>query len=118
MAINIKTLTIDSHITIGGERVRLRGLDEDNGLIVRFPAEYVKASDVELIPITPALLGELGFERVAKSFYEEHFLGGFKLEWWGQSEYWECCEATVRVRYLHELESLYYLIYEEKLIKD
>lgn len=61
MSIDIRQLTIGSHIAINGKRERVRGLDEDNGLIIRFPAEYVMASEVEPIPITPALLKELGF---------------------------------------------------------
>jgi len=62
MAIDIKSLRIGSHILVDGERERVRGLDEDNGLIVRFPAEYVLVSEVEPIAITPELLKELGFE--------------------------------------------------------
>ena len=52
MAVDIKTLRVGSHILVNGKRERVRGLDEDNGLIVRFPAEYVMAYDVEPIPLT------------------------------------------------------------------
>lgn len=62
MSIDINTLRIGAHISIGGKRERVRGLDEDNGLIVRFPAEYVSASEAEPISLTPGLLTELGFE--------------------------------------------------------
>ncbi len=62
MAVDVKTLTIGSHILVNGKRERVRGLDEDNGLIIRFPAEYVNANEVEPIPLTPALLEELGFK--------------------------------------------------------
>lgn len=62
MAVDIKSLRIDSHILINGKRERVRGLDEDNGLIVRFPAEYVSANEVEPIPITSDRLKELGFK--------------------------------------------------------
>lgn len=62
MAVDVKSLRIGSHILVNGKRERVRGLDEDNGLIVRFPAEYVNANGVEPIPITPELLKELGFE--------------------------------------------------------
>ena len=61
MAVNVKQLRIGSHILVNGKRERVRGLDEDNGLIIRFPAEYVNANDVEPIAITPGLLEELGF---------------------------------------------------------
>lgn len=62
MAVDVKTLTIGSHILVNGKRERVRGLDEDNGLIIRFPAEYVMANEAEAISITSALLKELGFE--------------------------------------------------------
>ena len=62
MAVDIKTLRIGSHILVNGKRERVRGLDEDNGLIVRFPAEYVNANEVEPIAITAELLKELGFK--------------------------------------------------------
>lgn len=62
MAVDIKTLRIGSHILVNGKRERVRGLDEDNGLIIRFPAEYVNANEVEPIPITHELLEELGFK--------------------------------------------------------
>ena len=61
MAVNVKQLRIGSHILVDGKRERVRGLDEDNGVIVRFPAEYVNASEVEPIAITAELLEELGF---------------------------------------------------------
>ena len=62
MAVDVKQLRVGSHILVDGKRERVRGLDEDNGLIIRFPAEYVNANEVEAISITPALLKELGFE--------------------------------------------------------
>lgn len=62
MAVDIKSLRIGSHILVNGKRERVRGLDEDNGLIVRFPAEYVMANMVEPIAITAELLEELGFK--------------------------------------------------------
>lgn len=62
MAVDVKQLRIGSHIAINGKRERVRGLDEDNGLIVRFPAEYVLTSEAEPIAITPELLKELGFK--------------------------------------------------------
>ncbi len=61
MSIDIKTLRIGSHILVGGKRERVRGLDEDNGLIIRFPAEYVMANEVEPIKIAPEILTEIGF---------------------------------------------------------
>lgn len=69
--IDIRTLIIGSHVEYEGKRERIRGLDEDNGLIVRFPAEYVSVDKVKPIPITPELLTGLGFEDCTKCFYEE-----------------------------------------------
>ena len=71
--IDIKTLRVGSHILVNGKRERVRGLDEDNGLIIRFPAEYVNANEVEPIPITPDLLKELGFEDYKKTKYREYY---------------------------------------------
>lgn len=68
MEIDIKTLHIGAHINVNGKRERVRGLDEDNGLMIRFPAEYVNASEVEPIPITSALLEELGFEERRREY--------------------------------------------------
>ena len=62
MAVDVKQLRVGSHILVNGKRERVRGLDEDNGLIIRFPAEYAMANEVEPIPITTELLKELGFE--------------------------------------------------------
>ena len=39
MTVDVKQLRIGSHILVDGKRERVRGLDEDNGLIIRFPAE-------------------------------------------------------------------------------
>lgn len=62
MAVDVKQLRVGSHILVNGKRERVRGLDEDNGLIIHFPAEYVMANEVEPIPITAELLSELGFK--------------------------------------------------------
>lgn len=35
MAVDVKSLRIGSHILVDGKRERVRGLDEDNGLIAR-----------------------------------------------------------------------------------
>ncbi len=70
--IDAKTLQIGSHVLCNGKRERVRGLDEDNGLIIRFPAEYVHASEVEPILITGILLKELGFDK--REWSDEHTL--------------------------------------------
>lgn len=43
MSINVRQLHVGAHVLVNGKRERVRGVDEDNGLIVRFPAEYVSA---------------------------------------------------------------------------
>ena len=133
MAIDVKTLRIGSHILVDGKRERVRGLDEDNGLIIRFPAEYVLASEVEPIAITPELLKELGFEDHEYdngNLWEWRFDGLYKaygyLEfdedtttlWRGRLWHMKEIETEFRVEYLHELENLFYMFYEKELISD
>lgn len=77
MSINVRQLHVGAHVLVNGKCERVRGVDEDNGLIVRFPAEYVSACDVEPIAITPELLTELGFEN-----WSEPFVG--KDKWRGK----------------------------------
>ena len=73
MSINVRQLHVGAHVLVNGKRERVRGIDEDNGLIVRFPAEYVSACDVEPIAITPELLTELGFEVVKTTSYRIYY---------------------------------------------
>lgn len=116
MAVDIKSLRIGSHILVNCKRERVRGLDEDNGLIVRFPAEYVLASEVEPIPITPELLKELGFVRFSAGLWQSWGKDELRLQHRDESEYWQFC--CVILKYLHELEILYYMLYETELIPD
>lgn len=134
MAIDIKSLRIGSHILVDGKRERVRGLDEDNGLIIRFPAEYVLASEVEPIAITPELLKELGFEYheyengnlwewrfddLYKAYGYLEFDDDDTLTWRGHLWHMDEIETDFRrVRYLHELENLFYVFYEKELIPD
>ena len=117
MSIDIKSLRIGSHILVDGKRERVRGLDEDNGLIIRFPAEYVSASEVEPIAITPELLKELGLNVISHGCSEHWFLGNFDLTHNTDSCYWDY-DGDIRVEFLHELEDLYYLKYGVELIPD
>lgn len=113
MAVDVKQLRIGSHILVNGKRERVRGLDEDNGLIVRFPAEYVNANEVEPIPITAELLVELGFRK------EDGFMrlwskdnnGHFSyIEFSAIRDKWRLYPSgtdgsNTVVRYLHEAEA-------------
>lgn len=123
--IDIKTLRIGSHVLVNGKRERVRGLDEDNGLIIRFPAEYVNANEVEPIPITAELLVELGFRK------EDGFMRLWSKDNNGNFSYIEF--STVRdkwrlyksgtdgsntvVRYLHEAEA-FLALHGVELIKE
>lgn len=124
MSIDIKSLRIGSHILVDGKRERVRGLDEDNGLIIRFPAEYVLASEVEPIAITPELLKELGFEddktdivkRVGGYFVYFHQINN--LRWRVSLEEENCTNyGNTLCRYLHEAEA-FLALHDVELIPD
>lgn len=125
MAVDVKQLRVGSHILVNGKRERVRGLDEDNGLIIRFPAEYVSANEVEPIPITAELLVELGFRK------EDGFMrlwskddnGHFSyIEFSAIRDKWRLYPSgtdgsqTV-VRYLHEAEA-FLALHGVELIKE
>lgn len=135
MSVDVKQLRIGSHILVNGKRERVRGLDEDNGLIIRFPAEYVLASEVEPIAITPELLKELSgfeyheygngnlwewrFDDLYKAYGYLEFDDDDTLTWRGRLWHMDEIETDFRrVRYLHELENLFYVFYEKELIPD
>lgn len=134
MAVDIKTLRIGSHILVNGKRERVRGLDEDNGLIIRFPAEYVLASEVEPIAITPDLLKELSgfeyheydngnlwewrFDDLYKAYGYLEFDEDTTTLWRGRLWHMKEIDTEFRVEYLHELENLFYMFYEKELIPD
>lgn len=131
--IDVKTLRIGSHILVNGKRERVRGLDEENGLIVRFPAEYVMANEAEAISITPEILTEMGFkyhEYDNGKLWEWDLPDGYKdygyLEfdedtttiWRGRLWSMKEIEVEFKVEYLHELENLFYMFYNKELIKN
>lgn len=133
MAVDIKTLRIGSHILVNGKRERVRGLDEDNGLIIRFPAEYVMANEVEPIKITPEILTEIGFkyhEYDNGKLWEWDLPNGYKdygyLEfdeetttiWRGRLWSMKEIEVEFKVEYLHDLENIFYMFYGVELIKE
>lgn len=133
MAVDIKSLRIGSHILVNGKRERVRGLDEDNGLIIRFPAEYVNANEVEPISITPEILTEIGFkyhEYDNGKLWEWDLPDGYKdygyLEfdeetttiWRGRLWSMKEIEVEFKVEYLHDLENIFYMFYGVELIKE
>lgn len=141
--IGIKSLRIDSHINLCGKRQRITAIDALNGQIgidayktgsdgVKHPIGY-KIEDVEPISITPELLTELGFkyhEYDNGKLWEWNFSDGYKaygfLEfdedtttiWRGRAWNMKEVEIEFYVEYLHELESLFYMIYDKELIKN
>ena len=129
MAVDIKTIRIGSHIIVDGNRERVRGLDEDNGLIVRFPAEYVNASEVEPIPLTSELLEELGFEKEPNVDRKRHFDylwtkkdGDSDVCWlYGEKDNFFLLQSgafgQLNVKFLHEAES-FLALHGVELIKD
>lgn len=124
--IDIKTLRVGSHVNLCGKRQHIMTIDALNGAIgmcgyltdengVKHPLGY-KVEDIEPIPITPALLKELGFEQDMRFAYGK----AFKMErgemWIGVSAmpkgFWriEAMDDTYNygnciVRYLHEAEA-------------
>lgn len=128
MAVDVKTLRIDSHILVDGKRERVRGMDEDNGLIVRFPAEYVMANEVEPIPITPEILKELGFVNTSSSRRITYTKGSEYEDLWIEvrnlKDRWEVFvsdnnwDGRIVCRYLHELETVVYIATGKELIED
>lgn len=116
MTVDVKTLRIGSHILVHGKRERLRGLDEDNGLIIRFPVEYVNANEVEPIPITPALCEELRFINTSWSGRRIVYTSGNEdddpwIEFKNLKDRWDLfvsnnnLDGRTPVRYLHEAEA-------------
>lgn len=130
MAVDVKTLMVGSHVLVDGKRERVRGLDEDNGLIVRFPAEYVMANEAEAIPITSALLKELGFVRKPNADKKRYFDFLWEREDVESDDTcWEHCEkdnffllhsgafGQLNVKYLHEAEA-FLALHRVELIKE
>lgn len=121
--IDIRTLTIGSHVSVDGKRVRVCGITQRK-IGYHHPDErpdahlrYARIHEVEPISITAGLLAELGFQYRDNTYWERWFLGGFDIERKEGSSYFDY-NSEIRLEYLHELEDLYYLIYGQELIKD
>lgn len=139
--IDIKTLTIGSHVLVGGKRVcvdeiRTLRIDEPirlsvshNGLFYDRPS----IDDVEPISITPELLTEIGFkyhEYDNGKLWEWDLPDGYKdygyLEfdeetttiWRGRLWSMKEIEVEFNVEYLHDLENIFYMFYGVELIKE
>lgn len=121
MSVDVKTLRIGSHISIKGERVEVESLQGGDMVVYITPYNdwfATKSWRFEPIPITPALLKELGFEDCAKKRWhtedcekrwgECQYLSFTKLyrgEW--RVHYFDGAKdrGQTIVRYLHEAEA-------------
>lgn len=122
MAVDIKSLRIGSHVMWNGKRRKVDAITEDS-IAFRIADTEQKMYDsatiesVEPIAITPELLTELGFENGRVGIWWHWWKDGFHLQHRDESEYWHF-HGDIGFRYFHELESLYYMIYETELIQD
>lgn len=121
MAIDIKELRIGSHVNFNGTRVEIQSIDvcddEYAPIIIKTQIASVDPDEIAPIPITPELLTELGFEYKDKIYWDNWFKGGFDIERDKDSKYFDY-SSELRLEYLHELETLYYMIYGVELITD
>lgn len=147
MAVDVKTLTIGSHILVNGKRVRVCGIRPVRSpfnvfqVIIQHEAKifsslgYVPSTSntIEPIPITPEILTEIGFkyhEYDNGKLWEWDLPDGYKdygyLEfddetttiWRGRLWSMKEIEVEFKVEYLHELENILYMFYGVELIKE
>ncbi len=131
--IDIKTLHIGSHVSIGGERAKLLGVRalgrvsnakilqySTNGIV--WAGEVPADSDrVEPMPLTPALLEELGFEPKSYEFsiwwQKKSGKHTIEIDKSGLDEWHVMVKGyDFVIQYLHELESFIYLATQTELI--
>lgn len=127
MAVDIKTLRIGSHVEYDGKRVRICSLktnmanyDDGKGKPRCFGSNLAYYKRMQPIPITPGLLKELGFNKGMSSAigFDSWYCDMMRIDnnvmqahpWWFYNH--------VKLRYLHELESLYYMRHGVELIKE
>lgn len=122
--IDVKTLHIGSHVEYKGKIVRICSLkakmaNYDYGKGKPFYCSDWKAYYKYLhpIPITPELLNELGFEYRDNTYWERWYLGSFTIERKEHSSYLDY-DGHIPLKYLHELENLYYMVYGKELKKE
>ncbi len=122
MAVDVKQLRIGSHVMWNGKRRKVDAITKDS-ITFRIADTEQKMYDsatiesVEPIAITPELPKELGFENGRVGIWWHWWKDGFHLQHRDESEYWHF-HGDIGFRYFHELESLYYMIYETELIQD
>ncbi len=133
--IDVRELRIGSHFHIGGVWRRVTGMNGHTGRLVgrmldkdgKVCDDVYRAEDIEPIPITEELLAELGFKITKEIGDKNNIAWVIKKPWDAYMEYnvpgklWLAHFGTwnvMRVRYLHELETLFYLTYKFELVKD
>lgn len=119
--IDIKTLRIGSHVEYKGKIVRICSLktnmanyDEGKGKPRCYSCMKAYYKYLQPIPITPELLMELGFEYRDNTYWERWCFDGFSIEREEHSSYFNC-DGYIPLKYLHELENLYYMAYGKEL---
>ncbi len=119
--IDIKTLRIGSHVEYKGKIVRICSLktnmanyDEGKGKPRCYSCMKAYYKYLRPIPITPELLNELGFEYRDNTYWEIWYLGSFTIEGKEHSSYFDY-DGHIPLKYLHELENLYYMVYGKEL---
>ena len=130
--VDIKNLRIGSHVLVGGVRGTVDGMDMPRPhWIPKYPLIRCKAvvdgerrycggnplsDEIQPIPITPALLEELGFKCTDKGRVQSWWYDFFCLDYLSKKGYFNF--GVIHLKYLHELESLYYMICGVELIKE
>lgn len=125
MAVDIKTLHIGSHVEYNRKRVcvaEIRTLRTDgepmrllvshNGLVYGNPS----IDEVEPTSITPELLTEMGFKCTDKGRVQSWWYDFFCLDHLSGKGYYNF--GAIHLKYLHELESLFYMICGVELIQE
>lgn len=123
MAVDVKTLRIGSHVEYDGKRVIVYDISAKvytPDYLVMIYQDYrfatVPMDEVSPIPLTPALLKELGFKCTDKGRIQSWWLDFFCLDHLCGKGYYNF--GAIHLKYLHELESLYYLACGVELIKE
>lgn len=129
MSINVKNLTIGSHVSVDGKRVRVCGITKRK--IGCHPdgrpdahLRYARACTVDPIPLTTDLLEEIGFEKGNTDIVKRdngHYICFHKIRndrWRVSLEDDNCTyHGSTLCRYLHEAEA-FLALHNIELIKD
>lgn len=135
MAVDVKTLTIGSHILVNGKRAKVISVESTGIVGCRTDVDWLRvmADDIKPIGITPEILTEMGFkyhEYDNGKLWEWDLPDGYKdygyLEfdeetttiWRGRLWSMKEIEVEFKVEYLHDLENIFYMFYGVELIEE